>query len=80
MGKASSMNQEACPLGSSCIPTSSSATPPLINRQLTSTASSSRLWREAAVRIPPSCRRAGKTTSPTGGLAPAPVTPAWGTV
>ena len=49
----SSMNQEVCPLASRGISTSSSATPALINRQLTPIASAPRLCSAAAVRIPP---------------------------
>ena len=74
-GNAWSMNQDVCPLASRGISTSSSTTPPLINRQLTSIASSSRLWRAAAVRIPPACWRAGKRASLMGGLAPTTASP-----
>ena len=74
-GNASSMNQDVCPLASRGISTSSSTAPPLINRQRTSIGSSPRLWRAAAVRIPPSWRRTANRASRTDGPAPAPATP-----
>ena len=69
------MNQDVCPLASRGISASSSTTPPLINRQLTTIASSSRLWKAAPVLMPPAWRRTGKRASLTDGLAPTPATP-----
>ena len=77
---ASSMNQEVCPLASRGISTSSSATPPLINRQRTPTASSPRLCSAVAVRIPPGLAAGREQGILDGfGLAPTPATPIFGT-
>ena len=69
------MSQDVCPLATRGIATSSSTAPARSNSQLTSIASSSRLWTATPVVIPPSRRRTGKMVSLTGGLAPTTASP-----
>ena len=77
-GNASWMNQDVCPLASSVNSAVSSATPSVINRQVTSIAASPALCRAAAVLIPPARRRATNRTSRRGRPAPVSATPTFG--